>query len=70
MIGININMLIRELKDTQVFSIFVANVQVQQKFYSQWIPVQVSARNVQEAKQQILAQYGINAKIAGLRKAK
>jgi len=50
LIGININMLIRELKDTQVFSIFVANVQVQQKFYSQWIPVQVSARNVQEAK--------------------
>ena len=70
LIGININMLIRELKDTQVFSIFVANVQVQQKFYSQWIPVQVSARNIQEAKQQILAQYGVDAKIAGLRKAK
>lgn len=63
-------MLIRELRDTQAFSVFVANVQVQQKFYTQWIPVQVSARNVQEAKQQILAQYGATAKIAGLRKAR
>ncbi len=63
-------MLLRELKDTEVFSIFVANVQVQQKFYSQWIPIQVSARNIQEAKQQILAQYGPNTKVAGLRKAK
>lgn len=70
MIGININMLIRELKDTQIFSIFVATVQVKQSFYSQWIPVQVSARNMQEAKQQILAQYGKDSKISGLKKAK
>ncbi len=70
MIGININMLIRELQDTKVFSIFVATVQVKQNFYSQWIPVQVSARNMQEAKQQILAQYGKDSKISGLKKAK
>lgn len=63
-------MLLRELRDTQTFSIFVATVQVQQKFYSQWIPVQVSARNAQEAKQQILAQYGATSKVSGLRKAK
>jgi len=63
-------MLIRELKDTQIFSIFVATVQVKQSFYSQWIPVQVSARNMQEAKQQILAQYGKDSKIVGLKKAK
>ncbi len=63
-------MLIRELKDTQAFSIFVATIRVQQKFYSQLIPVQVSARNIHEAKQQILAQYGANTTISGLRKAK
>jgi hypothetical protein len=30
----------------------------------------VSARNMQEAKQQILAQYGKDSKISGLKKAK
>lgn len=63
-------MFLRELKDIRIFSIFVATVQVKQDFYSQWIPVQVSARNMQEAKRQILAQYGITAKISGLRIAK
>jgi hypothetical protein len=63
-------MFLRELKDTKIFSIFVATVQVKQQFYSQWIPVQVSARNMQEAKRQILAQYGLDAKISGLRVAK
>jgi hypothetical protein len=63
-------MLLRELKTVESFSIFVASVQVQQKFYSQWISVQVSARNVQEAKQQLMAQYGPTVKIVGLRRSK
>lgn len=63
-------MLLRELKAFESFSIFVASVQVQQKFYSQWISVQVSARNVQEAKQQLMAQYGPTVKIVGLRRSK
>lgn len=63
-------MLLRELKTVESFSIFVASVQVQQKFYTQWIPVQVSARNTQEAKQQLMAQYGSTVKIVGLRRAK
>jgi len=62
-------MLLRELKQTQ-FHIFVANVRVRTKFYSQWIPVQVSAGTMQEAKRIIQAQYGVESAITGLRMEK
>lgn len=62
-------MLLRELKQTG-FSVFDAQVQVRQKSYSQWIPVQISARSTQEAKKMLQAQYGPDAKITGLRKSK
>lgn len=67
---INTNMLLRELKQTDLFSLFTANVRVRQQYYSQWIPVQVSARNTQEAKAIIQAQYGKDSAITGLRKLK
>lgn len=62
-------MLLRELKQTG-FILFSANVQVRHRYYSQWIPVQISARSTQEAKQMLQAQYGKDAKITGLRKSK
>lgn len=62
-------MLLRELKSTNFF-VFTANVKVRQRNYSQWIPVQVSARNMQEAKRLIQAQYGVDSMITGLRKSK
>ena len=62
-------MLLRELKQSQ-FTLFDANVQIRQRTYSQWIPVQVSARSAQEAKKMLQAQYGKDAKITGLRKRK
>lgn len=62
-------MLLRELRQTKFF-IFDANVQIRHRTYSQWIPVQISARSSQEAKQMLQAQYGNDAKISGLRKTK
>lgn len=62
-------MLLRELKSTNFF-VFTANVKVRHRNYSQWIPVQVSARNMQEAKKLIQAQYGVDSMITGLRKSK
>jgi hypothetical protein len=62
-------MLLRELKETG-FYIFTANVKIRRQFYSQWIPIQVSARNVVEAKRIIRAQYGDDAVVSGLRKSK
>ena len=62
-------MLLRELKQTQFF-IFTANVKVRSKFYSQWIPVQVSARTMQEARRIIQVQYGVDSAITGLRMEK
>lgn len=62
-------MLLREIKSTD-FTIFAANVQVKHRFYSQTIPVQISARSTQEAKKMLQAQYGADAVISGLRKAK
>ena len=59
-------MLIREIKSNH-YAVFIARVQVQQPNYSQWIDVQISAKNMQEARKLLLAQYGPNAKIAGLR---
>lgn len=63
-------MLLRELKSVGEFIIFTANVRVRQYNYSQWIPVQISARNTQEAKKLIQAQYGVDSMITGLRKSK
>jgi hypothetical protein len=63
-------MLLRELDQKGGFSIFTANVRVKQRYYSQWIPVQVSARNMQEAKKLIQAQYGPDATINGIRNSK
>lgn len=61
-------MLIREIKSTP-FDLFVARVKVHNPNYSQWIEVQISARNMQEAKKLLLSQYGPKSVIAGLRKA-
>lgn len=63
-------MFLRELEQKSAFSIFTANIKVRQQFYSQWIPVQVSARNIEEAKRIILGQYGAGTAITGLRKSK
>ena len=62
-------MLLREIKSTNFF-VFTANVKVRQRNYSQWIPVQVSARTMQEAKKLIQAQYGVDSMITGIRKSK
>ena len=70
MIGINTSMLLREFSTTAGFDIFIANVKVQHQFYSQWIPVQISARNMQEARKALQAQYGPNATVTGMRKSK
>lgn len=61
-------MLIREIK-SNIYSVFVARVQVRQPNYSQWIDAQISAKNMQEARKLLLSQYGPQARIAGLRKA-
>jgi len=66
---VNINMLLREFKK-DLFSIWIANVRVRMRTYTQWIPVQVSARNNREAKNIIYAQYGKDAAITDLRKQK
>lgn len=62
-------MLLRELKQTN-FENFSADVKIKHKFYSQVIPVQISARNQQEARKLLQAQYGKDAVITGLRKTK
>jgi|TARA_Y100000389_G_scaffold113671_1_gene110807 hypothetical protein len=61
-------MLLREIKINNGFQIFAAYVKVKQKFYSQTIPVQVSARTIQAARAIILAQYGRSTVITGLRR--
>ena len=70
LIGINTSMLIREFSTAAGFAIFIANVKVRQKYYSQWIPVQISARNMHEARRALLAQYGPDAIITGMRQSK
>lgn len=62
-------MLLREIKKSD-FAVWIANVKVKNNFYSQWIPVQVSARTGIEAKKLIQAQYGAGSNITGLRKEK
>lgn len=62
-------MLIREMK-TSAFLVFTADVKIKQSYYSQIIPVKISARNQQEARKLLQAQYGKDAIITGLRKAK
>lgn len=61
-------MLLREFKNN--FLIFSADVRIKHPHYSQLIPIQISARNAQEAKKIIQAQYGATAVITGLRKVK
>lgn len=63
-------MLLRELKQQSTFNIFIARVKVPAPNYSQWIEVQISAKNMQEAKKLLLAQYGKNALVTALRKTK
>jgi hypothetical protein len=60
-------MLLREFH-TASYILFIAKVRVVQPNYSQWIDVQIPAKSMQEAKNLLLAQYGPNAKITGLRK--
>jgi|TARA_B100000497_G_C7385864_1_gene246544 hypothetical protein len=60
-------MLLRELQ-TKNFIIFVADVRVRHRNYSQAIKVQISARNIQEARKQLEATYGKDATIIGLKK--
>lgn len=62
-------MLLREIKSID-FTVFIANVQVKHRFYSQIIPVNISARSTQEARKMLQAQYGADAVITGLRKSK
>jgi hypothetical protein len=62
-------MLLREIKSTD-FIIFTANVQVRNRFYSQTIPVNISARSTQEARKMLQAQYGSDSIISGLRRLK
>jgi hypothetical protein len=61
-------MLLRELKNNN-FNTFSARVKVRHPRYSQWIDVQISAKNAQEARKLLLAQYGPQATIAKLVKA-
>ena len=60
-------MILREIKNDK-FDMFRADVKVKQRFYSQIIPVVISARNAQEAKKLLQAQYGRSAVITGLKK--
>jgi len=62
-------MLLRELK-TISFELFTAKVKVRQPNYSQWIDVQISAKNIQEARKLLLGQYGPDAVVTALRKIK
>ena len=62
-------MLLRELKQTE-FQNFSADVKIKHNYYSQVIPVQISARNTQEAKKLLQAQYGKDAVITSLRKTR
>ena len=60
-------MLLRELQ-TKNLIIFVADVRVRHRNYSQAIRVQISPRNIQEARKQLEATYGKDATIIGLKK--
>lgn len=64
-------MLLREISKIEPkFSIFTARVKVFNPNYSQWIEVQIPAKNMQEAKRLLIAQYGPNTIVAALRKTK
>lgn len=63
-------MFIRETFKKAPFFMFMADLRIRQKFYSQAIKVQTSARNVIEARKQIMAQYGPDTKIISLRRMK
>lgn len=62
-------MLLREFsKIDPKFSIFTARVKVVNPNYTQWIEVQISAKNMQEARRLLIAQYGPKTIVAALRK--
>lgn len=63
-------MLLRELKDNRGFDVYAATVKVVSPNYSQWIHVTISARNIQEARRLLIAQYGQKTVVANLRKSK
>ena len=58
-------MLLREFTKYD-FKIFTARVKIRQPIYSQWIPVQVSAKNKQEAQKLLKAMYGPDTVITNL----
>jgi hypothetical protein len=62
-------MLLRELR-TISFGLFTARVKVSQPNYSQWIDVQISAKNTQQAIKLLQVQYGPNAVVAAVRRTK
>lgn len=62
-------MLLREFSKIDLkFSIFTARVKVVNPNYTQWIEVQISAKNMQEARRLLIAQYGPKTIVAALRK--
>ena len=63
-------MRLRETFKAPQFFLFVADLRIRQKFYSQAIKVQTNARNAIEAKKQIMAQYGPDTKILYIRRSK
>jgi hypothetical protein len=60
-------MILREIRN-QSFDTFRADVRIKHKFYSQIVPVIISAKNAQEAKKLLQAQYGASAVVMGIRK--
>ncbi len=70
MIGLNTNMRLRETFKAPAFHLFVADLRIRQKYYSQAIKVQAQARNAIEAKKQLMAQYGPETKIISIRRSK
>jgi hypothetical protein len=62
-------MLLRELR-TVSFDLFSAKVKVVQPNYSQWIDVQISAKNTQQAIKLLQVQYGPNATVTAVRRTK
>ena len=59
-------MILRELAPPYTFKMFTARVKVRQPIYSQWIQVQISAKNKQEALKLLMAQFGPGTVITGI----
>jgi hypothetical protein len=58
-------MLLREFTKYD-FKIFTARVKIRQPIYSQWISVQISAKNKQEAQKLLKSMYGPDTIITNL----